>query len=129
MISLISIYIGGILTLGMAVFHTQFYKLFRWKADFKNITDLNQRILHTIHLALTLLFFLIGALTMVYAQELSSCIGISLGLNIILAILWLWRTIWQAYYFKGKILHYILVTVFFLLFASYLLPVIMLFAE
>lgn len=123
MVSLTSIYFGGVLTLLMAVFHTRFYKLFKWKPEFRNVTQLNRKVFYTIHLALTLLFFGFGFLTLIYAQELSKCVGISLGINLLISILWIWRTIWQVIYFKGKTMHYVLIACFFLLFVSYLIPV------
>jgi hypothetical protein len=124
MTSLISIYAGGILTLAMGLFHTQFVKLFKWKADYRNISDVNRKIFHTIHLALLLLFFLIGALTLIYARELSECKGLALGLNLILVLFWLWRAVWQVYYFKGKTMHYVLFCYFALLCISYLIPIL-----
>ncbi len=123
--SLISIYVGGILTILMAIFHMRFHKLFRWKAEYKRISEMNRKIFHTIHLALLLLFFVIGLLSLVYAQELSECKGISFGLILMISVFWFWRTVWQIYYFKGKIMHYVLIVVFFLLFITYLTPVIL----
>lgn len=123
--SLTSIYVGGILTLLMAIFHTQFYKTFRWKADYKNVTELNRKVFHTIHLALLLLFFAIGTLSLVYAHELSKSVGISFGINVLISFFWLWRTLWQIFYFKGKTMHYVLIVYFFLLFITYLIPVIL----
>jgi len=125
MISLFSIYSGGILTLLMAVFHTLFVKLFKWKAEYDIISDVNRRIFHTIHLALLLLFFLIGALTLIFARELSECKGIALGLNVIFVLFWIWRTVWQVYYFKGKTMHYVLIFLFTLISISYLIPIIL----
>ena len=126
MISLISIYAGGILTLFMAVFHTRFYVIFKWKEEFEKISSLNQRVFYTIHLFLTLIFIFIGILSLVYAKELSQCTGIAFGFNILIAIFWLIRTIWQVFYFKGgKLMHYALIIYFFLLYVSYSIPVVM----
>lgn len=124
MISLASIYTGGILTLLMAIFHIRFPKIFEWEKDYDTITVKNKKIFHTIHLALLLMFFIIGLLSLFYAQELSNCQGISFGLNILISLFWLWRTIWQLYYFKGKTMHFILVFIFSFLFLCYLTPII-----
>lgn len=130
MLPLVSIYVGGILTLVMALFHTRFYRMFDWKSDFSKISILNIRIIYTVHLALLLLFFMIGIISIVYANELSQSVGLSNGINSILTIFWLWRFIWQLIYFKrrkGQSLPpriIILTIVFFLLFVSYLIPVI-----
>ena len=124
MISIISIYVGGILTLLMAIFHIRFPKMFEWGKDYVRITEVNKRIFYTIHLALLLIFIIIGILSLFYVNELSECKGISLGLNLMISIFWLWRTIWQIVYFKGKTMHYILILVFFVLFVAYQIPVI-----
>ena len=71
MISTISIYVGGVLTLLMAIFHIRFPKIFQWGKDYGRITEKNKRIFHTIHLALLLLFVVIGVLSLLYAHELS----------------------------------------------------------
>lgn len=124
MIGTVSIYTGGILTLLMAVFHIRFPKIFRWGKDYGRISDINKRIFHTIHLALILIFFIIGILSLFYATELSQCKGISFGLNLMISIFWLWRTIWQIYYFKGKTMHFVLIGIFLILFLAYLIPII-----
>ncbi|MCK5221185.1 MAG: hypothetical protein KAR14_06360 [Candidatus Aminicenantes bacterium] len=123
--SLISIYIGGMLTVLMAVVHTRYYKFFRWKAEFRRISELNHKVFYTIHLALLLLFFVIGGLTLVYADFLSKCNGMALGFNLLVSLLWLWRAIWQIFYFKSsELIHYLFMFHFFLTGAAYLTPVL-----
>lgn len=123
--ALISIYIGGILTLLMAAVHTRYYKFFRWKAEFRKISELNQKVFYTIHLALLLLFFVIGTLTLVYAEFLSRSEGMALGFNILVGLLWLWRAIWQVMYFRGKeLIHFLFMGHFFLSATAYVIPVI-----
>jgi hypothetical protein len=124
MTSLISIYAGGILTLMMATFHVRFPKLFKWNADYRSVSELHKKISHTIHLALLLIFYIIGLISILYAGELSECVGISFGLNLMISIFWLWRAGWQIYYFKGKTMHYALIAIFSLLFITYLIPII-----
>ena len=104
MTSLISIYAAGVLTILMAVFHTLFHRLFKWEAENRKLTAVNQKIFFTIHLALLLFFFGTGIFTLLYAHELSRSTGVSFGINLILALFWLWRTIWQIIYFKGKVM-------------------------
>ena len=125
MTSLVSIYAAGILTLMMATFHVRFPKLFKWKVDFRSVSDLNKKISLTIHFALLLIFYFIGLLSLIYAQELSECIGISFGLNLMISLFWLWRAGWQIYYFKGKTMHYALIAIFSILFITYLIPIIL----
>ena len=128
MIPVVSIYVGGVLTLLMAVFHTRFYRLFHWKADFEKITIVNARIIYTVHLALLFLFFIIGIISLIYAKELSQSFGLAAGLNLLFSIFWLWRLIWQFAYFrsakgqKASPIGILLIIVFTLLFVSYLIP-------
>lgn len=123
--ALISIYIAGLLTLLMAVVHTRYYKFFRWKAEFRKVSELNQKVFYTIHLALLLLFFVLGILTLAYADFLSKCNGMALGFNLLVALLWLWRAVWQVFYFKSKeFIHYLFMIHFFLTGVAYLIPVL-----
>jgi hypothetical protein len=133
MIPLISIYLGGFLTLVIAVMHTKFYKIFKWGTCFDKISTINARIIYTIHLALLLLFFMIGVITIIYAEELSRSDGLALGFNISYAVFWMWRLIWQIVYFKKgegqKIppIGIFFTLVFLLLVVSYSIPVIWIF--
>lgn len=130
MLPIICIYVGGALTIFMALFHTGFYKKFNWNSEFRKLSLVNSRILYSIHIALLLLFFIIGILSITYAKELSQSAGISAGLNTLLFVFWLWRFIWQFVCFKRakgqKIppLSLILSVIFALLAVSYLIPLV-----
>ena len=130
MLPIISIYVSGILTILMAMIHTRFYKMFNWKSEFENISPVNSRIFYTIHIALLLLFFVIGILLIANAKELSNSIGLSAGLNTVLSIFWLWRFIWQFTYFKRKkgqklpLIVVLLSTIFALLCISHFIPLL-----
>lgn len=132
-ISKICIMIGGILSLFMALFHTQFYKLFNWKKDFEKISVINQKVFYTIHLALLLLFLLFSFISFAYTTELSQCSGLACGITLGYSLFWLWRTIWQMIYFRPPksqkadriiLMHYLLIVVFGILFVVYLIPFI-----
>lgn len=128
MISLVSICAGGILTLLIALFHTRFYRMFNWRDALRKVNARDSRVLYTIHLALLLLFFALGGLSLVYACELSRSAGLAFGLNVGLSLFWMWRTIWQLTYFKsakGKkppAISIILTIIFFLLAIAYAIP-------
>jgi len=102
--------------------------MFNWKADFEKISKVNSKVIYTVHLALLLLFFLIGIITIIYARELSQSYGLAAGFNLFLSFFWLWRLVWQLVYFKrekGKKLPSMvvfLIIAFALLFVSYLIP-------
>lgn len=128
MVSLVSIYAGGILTLGIAAFHTRFYKMFDWEDAFGKLNARDSRVLYTVHLALLLLFLVIGALCLVYAGELGRSIGLAFGLNVSLSAFWAWRLVWQFTCFKSAkgrkkpAISIVLIVAFFLLAISYLIP-------
>ena len=130
MLPIISIYVSGTLTILMALIHTRYYKMFNWKSEFEKISPVNSRIFYTIHIALLILFFLIGILLIAYAKELSKGVGLSAGLNTLLFIFWLWRFIWQFTYFKRKkgqklpLIVVLLSTIFALLCISHFIPLL-----
>ena len=98
--ALICIYTGGALSLLLGLFHTRFYKRFRWGKEFSKISQVNQRVFYTVHVALWLLFFLFAFLSFMYAREMSASTGLALGLNLGYGLFWLWRFVWQMWYFK-----------------------------
>lgn len=98
-LSLISIYCGGLLTFFMGIFHTQFFKIFKWQKVFNNIPEIDKKIFYTLNIALLLLFFGIAFVSLIYAEDLSSASGPALGIILINSLFWLWRTIWQILYF------------------------------
>lgn len=131
-IAQICIFIGAILSLSMAAFHSRFYRMFYWRRDFRNISQPNKRILYTIHIALLLLFVVFALLSFVYIDELSQPQGLALGITCLYALFWLWRTIWQIAYFrppkgsdakKMPFIHYFLIAISALLFIAYGIPV------
>jgi hypothetical protein len=121
---------GGALTILLAIFHSRFYKVFHWAKDFEKVTLINRKIIYTIHLALLLIFFMIGTLSLICAKELSQSIGLALWFNLFYAVFWIWRLVWQILYFKRpkgqKIppIGIFLMILFALLILSYLLPVV-----
>jgi NhaP-type Na+/H+ or K+/H+ antiporter len=125
------VFMGGLLTILMGLFHTRFYKLFLWRDEFTRISERSRSIIYTIHLALLLLFFGLGAISLFYYRRLAEVQDISLGVLIVFALFWLWRAVWQAIYFKPSknrrlrkylIIHYLLIVWFMLLFIVYMVP-------
>jgi cytochrome b561 len=126
-----SVITGGILSFFMAVFHTRFSTLFDWKTDFQHISPRNAKIHSTIHLALLLLFFAFSGISLLFSTELAKCSGLGLGLMVVFSSLWLWRTLWQIFYFKPlfkdknpPIMHWLLIIHFGLLFVAYTIPIV-----
>jgi len=126
MVPVISIYVGGVLTILLALFHARFYRMFNWAVDFGKIALLNRKVLYTVHLALLLLFFMVGALSLIYAGELGTSTGLAFGFNLLCSGFWIWRLVWQLYYFKRRVsvVNVLMVVWFALLGGAYLLPVL-----
>lgn len=118
---------AGVLTLALAIFHLRFPRLFGWGADFVKLTATNHKLLYTIHAALTLLLLIIGIITLVFAVELATGVGLAGGIGVSLALFWLWRLIWQLAVFRRpsrRALHGVLIAVFAVLAVAYALPVV-----
>ncbi|MCE5270588.1 hypothetical protein LLH00_04820 [bacterium] len=130
MLQSVSIYLGGVLTLLLAVFHTRFHRVFGWAEDFGGISVANRRIVYTIHVALYLLLFMLGGLSLVYARELAAAEGLALGFDLLCAVFWAWRFVWQLAYFKPPAgrkrppLALAMTVAFLLLTVCYALPVL-----
>ena len=113
------------------VFHIRFYRFFGWQKDLEKVSPVNRRVLYTVHVALYLFLVLLGTVSIVYAEELSRAEGLAGGLTFCLSLFWLWRAVWQVAYFtpllktadrSRRFVHYILTTMFVVLFIVYLLP-------
>ena len=123
---------GGILSLFVAAGHSAFYRLFNWRTDFGRMTILNRKVLYTLHIFLTLLFFSFGIISLAYAKELSSGRGLGHGISLAYGLFWLVRLLWQIIYFRPSavphdrkllLFHCFLIAVFIVLSACYLFPV------
>lgn len=97
-----SIYLGGILTLLIALYHARLYRTLNLQEDLVGVTPINQKILYTINLALSLLFLMMGVISISYARELSESTGLAFGLNLLYALFWIWRLLWQFHYFERE---------------------------
>ncbi len=130
----ISILAGGVLTLLLTVFHIRFPKVFRWDLSLRRVDPATKKILFTIHIALYLLFIVFGLLSLAYSMELGRCEGVAGAMVALYALFWLWRMLWQVFYFRFKqgeepakkrpALGYMMIALFFLLFVAYALPVL-----
>jgi len=100
MLQSVSVNLGAALTLLLAVFHTRFHRMFGWAEGFSGISAANRRIVYTVHVALYLLLFMLGGLSLVYARELAAAEGLALGFDLLCAVFWAWRFVWQLACFK-----------------------------
>jgi cytochrome b561 len=121
---------GGALSFLMVIFHLFFFRLFHWKDEFDKLQTANRRIFMTIHIALILLFVIFAFLSFSYYRVMAGCEGMAFGLVICYALFWLWRVLWQIFYFrippsvkKTPVMHIVTIIAFGLLFVCYAIPV------
>ena len=69
---LYSLYLGGALHLGWAVFHLFFPRVFAWSKALAGLDPVNRAIVPVLNLCLTFYFFSAGYLSLVFAPELLS---------------------------------------------------------
>ena len=127
---IVAIYISGILTIFVGLYHLRLNKIRNWKEKLKDVDTYNQRVIFTINLALATMFFGIGILSFVYTKELSKGSGLAFGFNLSLCCFWVWRVLWGRIYLKNVSAHratsldVIKNSVGPILVISYLLPII-----
>jgi hypothetical protein len=125
-LSKVAIFIGSFLSLALFLFHAKLHRLFGWQGEFTKISMLNGKVIYTVNLALTLLFLLFSIISFIYFNELARCDGLAFGLCLGLTLFWVWRLVWQFFYFKWVIsgISMFLVGSFLLLSISYFIPVL-----
>ena len=122
------IIIGGILSIGLAIFHLFFHRYFKWVNDLKKISVVNARIFNILHIGIIALFVFYAVISFVFTKELSQCIGLAGVVVGFYTLLWLVRLILQVVYLQPMqkekpYLHFILITCFVLLFTVYFIPI------
>ena len=104
----------GIHSLGFALFHTQFWRLFNWKEDLNKLLPANRAIMQIQNLRLIYIFLVMAALCFIFPDELlNTTIGhFFLGA---MSFFWLFRAIEQFIFLpiNHKLIH--LLTYLFIL--------------
>jgi hypothetical protein len=92
------LYTGGFYSLGFAVFHLLFWKLFRWKADLRSLMPINRGIMQILNLRLISVFLLFALLSLLFPRELLST---ELGTVLLAAmsVFWFGRAVEQVVFF------------------------------
>ncbi len=122
--ALYSLYAGGVLHLGWAVFHLLFPRVFAWPRRLEGLDPVNRGIMHIINLCLAFYFFAAGYLTLVFAPEmLSSPLGRKLVA--MFTAFWLLRLGLQFRFFRATHPVSLLLSLLFLLTtAAYAYPLL-----
>ena len=93
------IYLCGIYSLGFAIFHIFFWKLFKWKYELTKLSAINRGVVQILHVCLMYFFFLVAYSCFFHADEL---INTSFGKAFLIAnsFFLLLRTILQFIFLK-----------------------------
>jgi len=114
----------GIYNLAFAIFHLFFWKLFKWKEDFRKNSVGNRAIIQILNIRLIYIFLLMAFIYFIYPQQL---IETELGLVLLIGFLgfWVGRTIEQFIFLRVKSkMVTILTIIFFFGIVIHLLPLI-----
>ncbi len=64
------IFLCGFYALGFAVFHTQFWRLFKWKEELSKLSSINRAIMQILNLRLIYFFIFVAVACFVFPDEL-----------------------------------------------------------
>jgi hypothetical protein len=104
--AIIIIYCCGVFSLGFAVFHTFFWKIFDWKNDLRNNSIANRAIIQIANLCLIYLFLFIAFVCFAFANELlNTKLGNAFLIGI--SIFWFLRTVEQFIFlpYNHRLIH------------------------
>ena len=93
------IFLCGIYSLGFAVFHTRFWKIFDWKNELPKLKDFNRGILQIANICLIYFFLFVSAICFIYPGELLKT-GLGHFFLAGMSIFWLGRTIEQFIFLR-----------------------------
>jgi hypothetical protein len=117
-----SLYAGGALHAGWAVFHLFFPRLFRWEQALAGMDPVNRGIYQVLNLCLTFYFAAAAYLSVFYAPELLQD-GLGHKLIAVFAAFWLLRLALQFRFFRAAHpVSLLLILMFAVTAASYLYP-------
>lgn len=114
---LLSVYLGGLLHLGWAIFHLLFPRLFEWGKRLEPLDPVNQGIMRVMNLCLTFYFVAAAYLSWYWAEDLLET-ALGRQLLAVLAAFWLLRLGLQFSYFRATHPTSLLLSFLFLLSAA-----------
>jgi hypothetical protein len=123
--STVAVTAGGVLSVGVAVFHVFFWRLFRWREQLPKLSSVNRGAMQAMNVTLIVAFAGLGVVSIAFAADLVST-GLGTALLVVLALMWAIRTAIHPILFRldraGSVLLFI---VFGLLAAAYAAPLVL----
>jgi hypothetical protein len=98
----LAIRVGGVLSLTLGIFHVFFDAIFGWKQDLAKLYVVNAKVLYTVHVFLTPIFFFFAAISLGFSRELARGGGLATFVVGFYAAFWFARGVWQFVYFDPK---------------------------
>ena len=95
------IFLCGLYSLGFAVFHSQFWRLFDWKNDLAKLQPANKAIMQIANIRLIYFFVFVAAVCFIFPQELETTF-FGKFFMIGMSLFWLGRTIEQFVFLRIK---------------------------
>jgi len=95
----IMIFLCGVYSIGFAIFHTQFWRIFDWKNDLNKLQATNKAIIQIANLRLIYFFLFVAAICFIFPSEL---LNTTLGHFFLggMSVFWLGRTIEQFIFLR-----------------------------
>jgi len=88
------IYLCGLHSLGFAIFHMFFWKIFKWDTDLKNVSKPNKAIIQIANLRLIYIFLFFSFVCFFFTEDLYST-GLGKAFLIGVSLFWIGRTVEQ----------------------------------
>jgi hypothetical protein len=120
--TLLSIYFGGALHVGWAVFHLLFPRIFKWSKALEPLDPINARIYQVLNICLTFWFVVAAYISFRFGEELLKP-GLGAKLCVIFGAFWLLRLGLQFRFFRAtQPVSLLLIVLFALTMATYFYP-------
>lgn len=123
-LAIYSLYLGGALHIGWAVFHVGFSRIFKWDQALAKLDIINRNVYQIINWCLAFWFFAAAYLTLKNTDQLLTT-PLGRRLTAIMAAFWLFRFLLQLRYFKiTQPVSMLLGALFLITMSAYLVPLI-----
>jgi hypothetical protein len=89
---------GGVYMVVLIVFHTLFWKLFRWPESLKSLNSVNRSTIQVLNLSITVIFAIFAYLSFLHTDELINT-GLGSALLSMISLLWIFRAGLQVIFY------------------------------
>ena len=93
------IFLCGLHSVALAIFHISFWKLFNWKSDLKSLSYANRVIIQILNTRLIYFFLFVAFLCFAYPNELADT-NLGKAFLVGISLFWLGRTVEQFIFLK-----------------------------